>query len=81
MFYMYSNEFISILKKIVFVAMVTVPSYGYAEAKPVKCEKPCSIDKKQNGTFILRNEYLSAEIDNMGRIITLTLNGDERYST
>lgn len=61
--------------------MVTVPSYGYAEAKPVKCEKPCSIDKKQNGTFILRNKYLSAEIDNVGRIITLTLNGDERYST
>lgn len=62
-----------------FVAMVTVPSYGYAEAKPVKCEKLCSIEKKQNGTFILRNEYLSAEIDNLGRIITLTLNGDERY--
>lgn len=59
--------------------MLTVPSYGYAEAKPVKCEKPCSIEKKQNGTFILHNEYLSAEIDNLGRIITLTLNGEERY--
>lgn len=61
--------------------MVTVPSYGYAEAKPVKCEKPCSIENKPNGSFILRNEYLSAEIDNLGRIIALTLNGDERYST
>lgn len=60
--------------------MVTVPSYGYAEAKPVKCEKPCSIEKKQNGTFILHNEYLLAEIDNLGRIITLTLNGEERYT-
>lgn len=59
--------------------MLTVPSYGYAEAKPVKCEKPCSIEKKQNGTFILHNKYLSAEIDNLGRIITLTLNGEERY--
>lgn len=59
--------------------MLTVPSYGYAEAKSVKCEKPCSIEKKQNGTFILHNEYLSAEIDNLGRIITLTLNGEERY--
>lgn len=59
--------------------MLTVPSYGYAEAKPVKCEKPCSIEKKQNGTFILHNEYLSAEIDNLGRIITLNLNGEERY--
>lgn len=59
--------------------MVTVLSYGYAEAKPVKCEKPCSVEKKQNGTFILHNEYLSAEIDNLGRIITLTLNGEERY--
>lgn len=60
------------------LAMVTVPSYGYAEAKPVKCEKPCSIENKPNGSFILRNEYLSAEIDNLGRIIALTLNGDER---
>lgn len=60
--------------------MVIVSSYGYVEVKLVKCEKFCFIDKKQNGIFIFRNEYLLVEIDNVGWIILLILNGDERYS-
>lgn len=63
----------------VFVVMLIVLSYGYVEVKLVKCEKFCFIEKKQNGIFIFYNEYLFVEIDNLGRIIILILNGEERY--
>ena len=59
--------------------MLSVPSYGYAVLKPLKCEKRCSIESNSDGTFVLRNEFLSAKIDNMGRIVALFLEGEERF--
>lgn len=63
-----------------YVAMVTVPSYGYAIMKPLKCDNPCSIETKSDGPYVLRNEFVTAEIDHLGRITALTLKGGERYS-
>ncbi|XP_078331778.1 alpha-mannosidase 2C1-like [Crassostrea virginica] len=60
------------------LAMLSVPSYGYSVLKPLKCEKPCSIERNSDGTFVLCNEFLSAKIDNMGRIVALFLDGEER---
>ncbi|XP_048766025.2 alpha-mannosidase 2C1-like [Ostrea edulis] len=60
------------------LAMVTVPSYGYAIMKPLKCDNPCSIETKSDGPYVLRNEFVTAEIDHLGRITALTLKGGER---
>ena len=59
--------------------MLSVPSYGYSVLKPLKCEKPCSIERNSDGTFVLCNEFLSAKIDNTGRIVALFLDGEERF--
>ena len=69
----------NLLNRILFVAMLSVPSYGYSVLKPLKCEKPCSIERNSDGTFVLRNEFLSAKIDDMGRIVAMFLDGEERF--
>jgi hypothetical protein len=63
-----------------FVALVTVPSYGYAQMKPIKCDNLCSIETNSDGLYVLRNERITAEIDHLGRITVLTLKGGKRYA-
>jgi hypothetical protein len=74
-----SRFFECICFSLLFVAFVTVPSYGYAQMKPTKCDNPCSIETNSDGLYVLQNECITAEIDRLGRITVLTLQGEKRY--
>ncbi|XP_061176887.1 alpha-mannosidase 2C1-like [Saccostrea echinata] len=56
------------------LAMVTVPSYGYALVKPIKSDDIYCTATMTSSSCVLQNESIWAEIDQLGRITTLRLN-------